>query len=352
MTMNNDTLILIPAYEPDELLLGFLEKLRQEGLPCLVVDDGSGPDYAPVFRKAEALATVIGYPENRGKGGALKYGMEHIRQHMPETRCFITADADGQHAVEDVLRVRELIRAEGGIVLGSRGFSGKVPLRSIMGNGLSRFNYAVAGTYFLRDNQAGLRGFETKDIPWLCAIPGLHYDYEINALMYAAKRCFPIRELEMRTIYIEGNSRSHFRTVVDTLRLHRKILLASLPSLLALALRILCFFLLLRRLPGGCGSPDPALAISGLAGAGLSFLLNAAWYQLRFGGPLRVTLPRVCITLLRLCLQQLLFALFFHLLGLSVVPSLIPTILLTAILEYFTLKLLAVPRYQKLKAET
>ena len=344
--MNNDTLILIPAYEPDALLLQVLEQLQQEGLPCLVVDDGSGPAYAEVFEKAGALAVVAGYPENRGKGGALKYGMEYIRKQMPQYRFFITADADGQHAVADILRVRELLRAKGGMVLGSRGFHGKVPLRSIMGNGLSRFNYAVAGTYYLRDNQTGLRGFETKDIPWLCSIPGTHYDYELNALMYAAKRSFPIHELEIQTIYIEGNSRSHFRSVVDTLRLHRKIFRASIPSLLALGLRILCFFLLLRWLPCSRARPDLALALSGLAGAGLSFLLNAAVYQLPAGGPLRVTWPRLGMTLLRLCLQQLLFALLFHLLGLPVVWALIPAILLTAAAEYCILKLLAQPRYR------
>lgn len=344
--MNNDTIVLIPAYEPDELLLQFLEKLQAEGLPCLVVDDGSGPAYAEVFRRAEACARVVGYPENRGKGGALKYGMAHIRKNLPQYRYFITADADGQHAVEDVLQVRNLIRAKGGIVLGSRGFSGKVPLRSILGNGLSRFNYAVAGTYFLRDNQAGLRGFETKDIPWLCSIPGLRYDYEINSLMFAAKRCFPIRELGMRTIYIEGNSRSHFRALEDTLRLHRMILRTSIPSLLALALRILCFFLLLRRLPMGCWRPDLAMAVSGILGAGLSFLLNAAIFQLRPGGRIRVTKLRAGMTLLRLCLHQLLFALFFHLLGLSAALSLTLAILLTVGIEYLVLKLLAKPRYK------
>lgn len=344
--MKNDTVILIPAYEPDELLLLFLEKLHAEGLPCLVVDDGSGPSYAPVFQKAAAFAEVVGYPKNRGKGGALKYGMAHIRLAMPQYRCFITADADGQHAVEDVLRARDMIRSKGGIVLGSRGFHGKVPLRSIMGNGLSRFNYAVAGTCFLRDNQAGLRGFEAKDIPWLCSIPGTHYDYEINALMYAAKRSIPIHELGMRTIYIEGNSRSHFRTVVDTLRLHRMILRTSIPSLLALTLRIICFFLLLYRLPGSCWRADLAMAISGIFGAGLSFLLNAAVFRLPFGGRLRVTGLRAGMTLLRLCLQQLLFALCFHLIGLPPALCLTIAILLTAGFEYLVLKLLAMPRYK------
>lgn len=348
----NDTVILIPAYEPDKLLLQVLEGLRAEGLPCLVVDDGSGPDYAEIFQQARAMAEVVGYPENRGKGGALKFGMTYIRSSMPRFRYFITADADGQHAVEDILRVRDLLREKGGMVLGSRSFSGKVPLRSIMGNGLSRFNYAVAGTYYLRDNQAGLRGFEVKDIPWLCSIPGHHYDYEINTLMYAAKRCFPIHELEMRTIYIEGNCRSHFRTVVDTLRLHRIILLASVPSLLALAARILCFFLLLRFLTPRVWLPDLALAVSGLAGAILSFGLNAAVFQLRVGASLRVTGLRVGMTLLRLCLQQLFFALFFHLLGLPTALSLFFAILLTAALEYVTLKRLASPRYRSINHAT
>ena len=68
--------VLIPAYKPDEALLRLLSELEGEGLSALVVDDGSGPDYAPVFARAAEKATVLRAPRNEGKGAALIEGIE------------------------------------------------------------------------------------------------------------------------------------------------------------------------------------------------------------------------------------------------------------------------------------
>ena len=52
--------------------------MRTAGVKTIVVDDGSGPAYAEVFRQAEEFATVLGYANNQGKGHALKYGFNYI----------------------------------------------------------------------------------------------------------------------------------------------------------------------------------------------------------------------------------------------------------------------------------
>lgn len=61
-----------------------------------------------------------------------------------------------------------------------------VPLRSRVGNDLSRFFFSLAAGCFLEDNQSGLRGFSTDCLPWLTEIGGEKYDYEMNVLLYAA----------------------------------------------------------------------------------------------------------------------------------------------------------------------
>jgi len=101
-------IVLIPAYEPDGRLLGLLDALRA-GAPdahLLVVDDGSGPQFAPVFDAVRQRGCVVlTHPVNRGKGAALKTGFRFIAEHASGEQEVVCADSDGQHSPDDVLRV-------------------------------------------------------------------------------------------------------------------------------------------------------------------------------------------------------------------------------------------------------
>lgn len=341
-----DTIILIPAYMPDETLVGLVRELQGNQFHVLVVNDGSGEDFAPLFAQVSRYAEVIGYEKNHGKGYALKYGMQYIRNEHEDFRFFITADADGQHAIRDIIRVSEKIHETGGIVLGSRAFTGKIPLKSRMGNDLSRFTYAIASSLFLQDNQTGLRGFEVSYCDWLCSIGGDHYDYEINMLMYAGKRNIPIHEIPIRTIYSNGNKGSHFRPVADTLRLQAKILIASIPSLIAFACMLAAIFFLRHYLPQWTDvlSKDAIRDISvidgGIVGIVVSFVLNTCTYAMRAGVPFRLSWRKLLVSVIRVGAYQLFLRLLCGLLGFPIVPSLIVTILVSLVLEFLVLKLI------------
>ncbi|MBQ5973620.1 MAG: glycosyltransferase family 2 protein [Oscillospiraceae bacterium] len=217
------TAILIPAYEPDMILAGYVRELTASGYPVVVADDGSGPDYAPVFAAAaEAGAKVLTFSRNRGKGAVLKDLYRHVLAEMPDCSAVITADSDGQHAAEDVRRADELLRRGESFVLGVREFR-RMPFRSKMGNGLSRFVFALSASYWLSDNQTGLRGFAREQLPAMLRVPGERYDYELSVLWYAALGGVPIRQLTIQTIYHDNNAKTHFRTVQDTLLLYRNL---------------------------------------------------------------------------------------------------------------------------------
>ena len=91
--------IVIPAYEPDERLIGLLESLERSGSTRIVVtDDGSGPLYTPVFIRAGELGcVVVRHEHNLGKGAAIKTGIEKALREFGPGIGIITADADGQH---------------------------------------------------------------------------------------------------------------------------------------------------------------------------------------------------------------------------------------------------------------
>ena len=236
-------IVLIPAYRPDECLCELVERLSAEGFGIVVVDDGSGSQYAPIFRQVESRATVLVSPQNRGKGAALKLGMGKIKEIFPEAQWFITADADGQHRVEDILRVRRELREGASLVLTMRRLHRKIPLRSKVGNDMSRVIYTLLSGHFLRDNQSGLRGFAAEHIPWMLQVAGDKYDYEMNTLYYADKQHIPITTLPIDAIYIDGNKSSHFDPVKDTLRIYRRLFSSAAGSFAALALAEILVFI-------------------------------------------------------------------------------------------------------------
>lgn len=240
-----DTIVLIPAYNPEPAMVTTAKELKEAGYGVLIVNDGSHPSYDLLFDLVKEHADVIGYEKNGGKGHALKHGFHYIMTNLSsQYKYMVTADADGQHAVKDIIRVDKLLHEKGNIVIGSRDFAGKVPFRSRFGNALSRFAYTIETGRYLRDNQSGLRGFEISYCDWLIGIKGDKYDYEINVLMYAAKQNIPMCETTIETIYIEDNRSSHFDPIRDTLRLHAKMLLASLPSICSFGIFVIAFFII------------------------------------------------------------------------------------------------------------
>jgi len=44
---------LIPAYKPNENLIYFVQSLEKRGIEVVVVDDGSGEEYLPLFHNLE-----------------------------------------------------------------------------------------------------------------------------------------------------------------------------------------------------------------------------------------------------------------------------------------------------------
>jgi putative flippase GtrA len=223
--------VLIPSYEPDARLPTLVAALRSAQLPVLVVDDGSGPAYRRVLDQAEALgATVIGYPVNRGKGHALKVGFGFLAERF-EGHDVVCADGDGQHLVADILRVAERVAtADGAMVLGARRFTGRVPLRSRLGNSVTGVLVRTATGLPVHDTQTGLRGYPASMLGWLQGVDGERFEYELDLLLRASQDGVPVEEVEIETVYLDENASSHFRPVVDSARVYAPLLRFSLSS--------------------------------------------------------------------------------------------------------------------------
>ena len=215
--MDGRVAILIPAYVPGEGLPSLVGELAAEFGRVVVVDDGSPSK--EIFRAIpDGAATVLSQDMNRGKGVALKTGLKWIAANLPDVSTVVTVDADGQHVPSDVRRVAAASLAnQGNLVLGVRKFVGKVPFRSLWGNTWSRLEFLVFARRRIADVQTGLRGIPASLLGRFSKIPGDGYDYETRMLVDACRLPARIVQVEIETVYENGNASSHFRPLQDTL---------------------------------------------------------------------------------------------------------------------------------------
>ncbi len=235
--------ILIPAYEPTlKLLMLILEIQETTNYRILVVDDGSGERYKEIFREAEFLGcTVLRHDVNMGKGAALKTGFLHLlTSSSPDD--VVCADSDGQHRVLDIIRVANAINNyKPDMVLGTREFTGRVPLKSKLGNKIASMSMKLATGLDIKDTQTGLRAYPFSMLSWLRSVEGDRFEYELNLLLAAKKSKMTIRQMTIATVYDDNNKGTHFRPVRDSIRVLSPILKFCGSSIIS---GILDFFLL------------------------------------------------------------------------------------------------------------
>lgn len=223
--------LIIPAYQPDLNLIKLVRLVHAKSdLEIIVVDDGSDADKKVIFDKLEGLATVLTHEHNQGKGQALKTAYAYILERGTYG-SIVTADADDQHKIWDIFRVvNQSQEHPGTLILGTRAFSGKVPLRSAFGNKLTRFLFKQQTGVAVSDTQTGLRAFTTSMLPFMLEVDGQRYEYEMNVLL-AASKSFPIVEVPIETVYINDNEGSHFRPIRDGLMIYKDMFKFALSSL-------------------------------------------------------------------------------------------------------------------------
>ena len=232
------TYVLIPAYRPEQVMIELLANLKKEGFDIVVVNDGSGDDFKPIFEEAKKYALVLEQDKNRGKGAALRFGFSYINLNPNDHNYVITCDADGQHAVKDIIRINDRLNETNNIVFGCRKFDKSVPKRSRNGNFMSRLCRTLVTKDYVGDDQCGLRGFPIELLYNLVSVQGDHYEYEMNVICTLQIKKIKIEELPIETIYVDGNKSSHFRPNLDTFRIQRTIWLNAIAPLVCALLSI------------------------------------------------------------------------------------------------------------------
>lgn len=156
MPQPDDFAAVIPCLNEGRTIAAVVRGVRALTSRVIVVDDGSTDTTAATA--AAVGARVVRHPRNRGKGAALRTGISLAAQLG--CRWAATLDGDGQHAPEDLIRLRERAEATGAaLVIGDR-LSGGAPgmpwVRRLANRWMSRRLSLRAGVP-MADTQSGLR---------------------------------------------------------------------------------------------------------------------------------------------------------------------------------------------------
>ena len=207
---------VIPALNAERSLGEVVRRTRNEVELTIVIDDGSTDRTSQIARAFGA--TVLRHEVNRGKGRALKTGFAHALRNGFEG--VITLDADGQHLPEEIpklLRARHNTRAD--LIIGGRAhhFEGMTPRRR-MANRFSAWSIAKASGAGVTDSQSGFRYYSAKLIREM-TLRTDGFALESEVIVRAGRAGYPIVTVPIELGFIDGMSTSHYRPVLDTLRI-------------------------------------------------------------------------------------------------------------------------------------
>ena len=211
--------IVIPALDAATSVGAVVAGARASGYPVVVVDDGSTDDTAT--RADRAGATVIRHASNRGKGAALRTGMRHLAANGYSHA--LTMDADGQHLAREIPQmVAAATAAPTALVMGAR-IIGDQPVAAAnqFGNWFANGAVRIAARMDAGDTQCGFRIYPLAEILPL-PVSGSHFDYETTVIVHAVRAGVTLCSVPVAVFYPPvALRRSHYRNVLDTLRIIR-----------------------------------------------------------------------------------------------------------------------------------
>ncbi len=216
---------LIPCYNPNEKLLDIISELVKTGFKdIIVVDDGSNDKKIFNIVKKNKNCILITHDKNKGKGMALKSGINYyLDKLINKYEGIVSIDCDGQHLVSDMILVGNKMISSNNFTLGVRMFDGKnVPIRNRLGNKITSFVFKILFKKHIKDTQTGLRGFPNRLLKLIKNCDGERYEYEINMLIDMVINKEEIEEVKIETIYNkEKNKYSYFKPFKDSYDIYK-----------------------------------------------------------------------------------------------------------------------------------
>jgi glycosyltransferase involved in cell wall biosynthesis len=207
--------VAIPAYNAGASVAGVVRRTLACIPNVLVVDDGSQD--LTGREAADAGARVMAHPKNLGKGAALRSAFTELFDSG--FAAVVTVDADGQHLPEEIPKLVECWLQGGELVMGTRDhlYAEMSHLRRAS-NALSSRAISFFAGVKLKDCQTGFRLY-TRELIEKTGFPEPRFEAESAVIVRAARQGLPIMVVPVQLGFADGLSTSHYRPVVDSLRI-------------------------------------------------------------------------------------------------------------------------------------
>ena len=217
--------LIIPMYNENAIIADTAKTLHEymsthfESYEILFSDDGSKDGCGETVRALGLPSVrVVGYPDNHGKGCAVRTAM---LEAQGEVAMF--TDADLAYGTEVIRRTYDLLMSspEASMLIGSRnlskdGYEGYTAIRRIMSKAYIKV-LCIVGGFKLSDSQCGCKAFRAdaaEKIFSRCEVNGFAFDFE--AILWAVKMKMKIVEIPVRVI---NHGESKVRIIRDTVKM-------------------------------------------------------------------------------------------------------------------------------------
>ena len=206
--------IVIPTYNNARTVADIVRRTLAVCPDVIVVNDGSTDNTLEVLDGIQCK--IVSYSRNRGKGYALRRGLEAACKAGFDYA--VTIDSDGQHCPEEIPLLVAAIGSEPTLVVGSRNLQADgMPAGNTFANRFSNFWFHLQTGQRLPDTQTGFRAYPLHALPCLKMLT-YRYESELELLVFSAWRGVDIVHVPVSVVYPDDRV-SHFRPFRDFFRI-------------------------------------------------------------------------------------------------------------------------------------
>ena len=205
--------VLMPVYNSANHLKALIDKIAQLGIKIIVVDDGSTDSSAEIA--LESKVEVLRHSTNKGKGAAIRTGLEHIRGS--DYDLVIIMDSDAQHKPEEINNfISRYNQTLTPVIVGNRmNDTARMPLIRKLTNRFMSGIISKICRQNIPDSQCGFRLIE-KNVFDNIQLKSSNYEIESEMLIKASRKGYKIDSIPISTVYRE--EKSYINPFIDTFR--------------------------------------------------------------------------------------------------------------------------------------